>query len=99
MHKVIMTFLSILGLMTILVPADAAIVDQVLATVNNEAITLSDYKRFISETGSPASPERVDESLLKKLIDDKIIKEFQNSNNLSDEEFKKKACRRGYNNH
>jgi peptidyl-prolyl cis-trans isomerase SurA len=53
--------------------SEAATVDRVLATVNKEAITLSDYKKFIFQIGASESFDKVDESLLKKLIEDKII--------------------------
>lgn len=73
MHKLKIIFLGILYLMMFTVNTEATTVDRVLAIVNNEVVTLSDYKRFISKAGSSASPEIVDESLLKKIIDDKII--------------------------
>jgi len=40
-------------------------VDRVLATVNNEVVTLSDYKQFILRVGSSESSEAVDENQLK----------------------------------
>lgn len=88
--------------------AEAVMIDRVVATVNKEVITLSDYRRFLLQTGSSSSPETIDEDLLRKLIDEKlilfeaqkegietspaeiadIIREFQKSNNLSDEEIR-----------
>ena len=53
--------------------SEAATVNRVLATVNKEAITLSDYKKFIFQIGASESFDKVDEGLLKKLIEDKII--------------------------
>jgi len=73
MHKLKIIFICILFLMTFTANTEATTVDRVLAIVNNEVVTLSDYKRFISQTGPAESPDTVDESLLKKLIDNKII--------------------------
>ena len=73
MNKLKIIFISIFCLITLKVNTEAITVGRVLAIVNNEAVTLSDYKRYILQTGSSASPETIDENLLKKLIDDKII--------------------------
>src|SRR5512136_2924273 len=50
-----------------------AMPDRVVAIVNNEAITLTDYKLFVKYIGLQDSGEEVDEGLLKKLIEEKII--------------------------
>lgn len=47
--------------------------DKVLATVDNEVITLSDYKRFIKETGYVENKDVINESLLKRLIEERLI--------------------------
>ena len=47
--------------------------DRVVATVNNEAITLTDYKLFVKYIGLQDEGEGVDEGLLRKLIEEKII--------------------------
>lgn len=48
-------------------------VDGVLATVNNEVITLSDYQRFVKETGNTEKKDVVEGALLKRLIDERVI--------------------------
>jgi peptidyl-prolyl cis-trans isomerase SurA len=53
--------------------AEALTVDKVIAKANNEIITLSDYKKFVSQTENYADKENVDESLLRKMIDEKLI--------------------------
>lgn len=65
--------MSICCLVILIRNAEAALVGRVLAIVNNEAVTLSDYKRYILKTDPAASPETIDDNLLKKLIDEKII--------------------------
>jgi len=47
--------------------------DRVLATVKDEPITLSDYQRFVLGTGQKEDNKPVDESLLKKMIEEKLI--------------------------
>lgn len=48
-------------------------VDRVLATVNNEVITFSDYQRFVKETGDTEKKDVVEGALLKRLIDERVI--------------------------
>jgi parvulin-like peptidyl-prolyl isomerase len=50
-------------------------VDSVIATVNNEIITLSDYQRFVASigAGNTRNKEAVEEALLKRLLEEKII--------------------------
>ena len=50
-----------------------AMPDRVVAVVNNEAITLTDYKLFLKYIGLQGKGNGVDEELLKKLIEEKII--------------------------
>lgn len=47
--------------------------DRVVAIVNNEAITLTDYRLFVNSIGLHDKGEMVDEGLLKKLIEEKIV--------------------------
>lgn len=60
--------------------SSAITVDRVLATVGDEVITLADYKQFLksviyeSEDGDfKENPDIIDEEILKRLIEDKII--------------------------
>ncbi len=48
-------------------------VDRVLATVNNNAITLSDYNKFAAQKNGTATPETVNEHYLNRLIEEKLI--------------------------
>lgn len=48
-------------------------VDRVIATVNNEAITFSDYQRFVKGMNVKEDSDKVDEELLKGLIEVKVI--------------------------
>lgn len=55
-------------------PSYGITADRVLATVNNEAITLSDYQRFIVDMGNnTGNKNTVDETVLKGLIEEKVI--------------------------
>jgi peptidyl-prolyl cis-trans isomerase SurA len=48
-------------------------VDRVIATVNNEIITQSDYNRFISKTDTFKGEGEIDENILKRIIEEKIL--------------------------
>lgn len=48
-------------------------VDRVLAVVNNEIITLSDYKKQVARIDEAADPEKVNEAYLRRLIEEKLI--------------------------
>jgi len=48
-------------------------VDRLLATVNNDVVTLSDYKKFIARVEVTADRESVSEHYLKQLIEEKLI--------------------------
>lgn len=48
-------------------------VDRVLAVVNGEVVTLSDYGRFVARTDQAADRERVGEQYLRTLIEEKLI--------------------------
>jgi peptidyl-prolyl cis-trans isomerase SurA len=49
------------------------IVDRVLATVGGEAITFADYQKFVGIEGDTESNGRVEQDMLKKMIEEKII--------------------------
>lgn len=49
------------------------IVDRVLATVGGEAITLADYQKFVRTAGDVDISETVEQDMLKKMIEEKII--------------------------
>ena len=59
------------------VPSHAMTVDKVLATIDKEAVTLSDYILFAKSLGmpvdKPVDKEVVDERVLRKLIEEKVI--------------------------
>jgi peptidyl-prolyl cis-trans isomerase SurA len=50
-----------------------AMPDRILATVNDEVITLTDYRLLLKQIGLPDTGDVVDEGLLKKLIEEKVI--------------------------
>jgi len=54
-------------------PSFALIVDRVLATVNGEIITYADYVRFTGNSVKLTDQDWVDESLLRSLIEDRMI--------------------------
>ncbi len=60
-------------LVTAAVPSDGMTVDRVVATIDKEAVTLSDYLLFAKSLGMPANKDVVDETVLKKLIEEKVI--------------------------
>jgi peptidyl-prolyl cis-trans isomerase SurA len=49
------------------------VVDRVLATVGGEAITLADYEKFVRTAGGGDISETVEQDMLKKMIEEKII--------------------------
>ncbi len=115
MHRLLIFFISLLCLISIIIPGEAVMIDRVLAMVNNEVVTLSDYRQFILRSGALVSSEAVDENLLKNLIDERIIlieakkagvdasgkeiaeiiREYQRSNNLSEEEIQQRLAEKG----
>lgn len=48
-------------------------VDRVLAIVNNEVITLSDYKKQAAKNDADADREKVNEAYLRRMIEEKLI--------------------------
>jgi hypothetical protein len=57
MQKLKIIFMSIFSLITLCTNAEPASVVRVRAIVNNEAVTLGDYNKYILKTGSSASSE------------------------------------------
>jgi parvulin-like peptidyl-prolyl isomerase len=55
------------------VASPAVTIDRVLATVNNDVITLSDYKKHIALLDASTGDDEVNESLLRRLIEERII--------------------------
>ena len=54
-------------------PCFGLTLDRVLAVVNGEVVTLSDYGRFIARTDQTAEKERVSEQYLKTLVEERLI--------------------------
>lgn len=61
----------------LMVPCEALSLsaDRVLATVNNEIITFSDYRKFAAKLDQPETTDAVNERILKNLIEEKIIQQ------------------------
>ena len=53
--------------------SEAITMDKVIAKIDNEVITLSDYKQFVSQTENAYDQENVDEKLLREMIDERLI--------------------------
>ncbi len=70
---VICVLCYVVGLFVATNPLYALTVDIVLATVDNEAITLSDYKRFFKENDNIENTDVVDDTLLKRLVGERLI--------------------------
>ena len=68
-------FLLLLLTASLLVPERSygRIVDRVLATVGDEAITLADYQKSVRTAGEAGISETVEHDILKKMIEEKII--------------------------
>ncbi len=69
------TFL-VLIIVAFLIPAPPSFgltIGKVLATVDDEVITLADYQQFIKVIGDTTNTDEVNEKLLERLIVDKII--------------------------
>jgi parvulin-like peptidyl-prolyl isomerase len=54
-------------------PSHGVIVDRVLATVGDEIITYADYQQFVKNIGETETKDLIDEKLLKRLIEERII--------------------------
>ena len=54
-------------------PSHSLTVDRVLATVGNETITFADYQQFIKGLNNTEHTDAIDDTLLKKLIEEKVI--------------------------
>jgi peptidyl-prolyl cis-trans isomerase SurA len=68
-------FLFLILTTSLLIPeiSYGRIVDRVLATVGGEAITLADYQKFVRTAGDVSSNEMVEQDILKKMIEEKIL--------------------------
>ena len=77
--------------------SSAVIMDKVLATVNNEVVTLSDYRMFIRKMDSSAPGDAVSEYLLRRLIEEKLIlQEARNAGmDVSEEEVSRRLAELG----
>lgn len=51
----------------------ALTIDRVLATINNEIVTLSDYKKYIKLSGYIENTEGVDKNILRQFVEEQII--------------------------
>jgi parvulin-like peptidyl-prolyl isomerase len=65
--------------------------DRVLATVNGQQLTMSDYRRFLLKIGAPPTMEGVDGRLLKKAVEERLILQeaLRQGIHVSDEEVEK----------
>ena len=70
-HRSIVTCIILLLLAA--APSHGITMDKVLAVVDKEAVTLSDYILFAKSLGIAADKETVDERTLGKLIEEKVI--------------------------
>ena len=73
MLKYMFILFIIIGSFTAVKPSHGLTVDRVLATVNNETITFADYQHFIKGIDKLEHTDTVDEALLKKLIQEKVM--------------------------
>jgi parvulin-like peptidyl-prolyl isomerase len=68
----------------------AITVDRVLATVNNDMVTLADYKQFVKISGdiNTVSGETIDTMILREIIEEKIVvhEALRRGLDVSDEE-------------
>jgi len=73
MRKTGFSCLVLLFMLIVSGEISAITVDRVIATVNGEAVTFSDYRRFIGKIDPAADRDAVQETLLKRLIEEKIL--------------------------
>ncbi len=68
-------FLALLGaLFSPVVVSDAVTIERILATVDDQVVTLADYRVFAKELGgSSYDPGNIDEKVLRQLIEEKLI--------------------------
>lgn len=72
LYKIILLFV----ILSPLISADVAygvVVDRILATVGDEVITSADYQQFMKRIGDSGNKDVVDENLLKRFIEERII--------------------------
>lgn len=53
--------------------ASGVTIDRILATIDNEAITLSDYRIYLKSIGRSGDPDEVDEAMLKGLVEERVV--------------------------
>ncbi|MBI5848360.1 MAG: peptidylprolyl isomerase [Nitrospirae bacterium] len=63
----------VVALLCVVTPAFGLTVDMVLAVVNGEVITLTDYGRFVMRTAQTVEKDTVNEQRLKALIEERLI--------------------------
>lgn len=73
MKRAVLTVLAAVMLAASFSVASGATIDRVLAVVNKEPVTLSDYKKFVSRMGVPPEDAVVDEKVVRMMIEEKII--------------------------
>lgn len=67
------TLIPVFALFLFSSPCFGLTVDRVLAVVNGEVITLSDYSRFVARADQAAEKEKVSEYYLKTLVEERLI--------------------------
>lgn len=65
--------ISVLILLPAVEICSAASVDRVIAIVNGDVITMSDYGRFVSRSDPAADREKIGEQFLKSLLEERLI--------------------------
>lgn len=69
----VLLFLIAIPLILYSTDSHAVTLDRVIATVGNEIITLAEYQKFVKSIGQYEQLDVVDEILLRKLIEEKVI--------------------------
>jgi peptidyl-prolyl cis-trans isomerase SurA len=73
LYNTIVSLFCFLFLLIAIHSAYAVTVDRVLATVGDEIITYTEYRKFVGTMEDIKNKEAVDEKILRSLIDEKII--------------------------
>jgi peptidyl-prolyl cis-trans isomerase SurA len=72
--KVVLSALLILSMLpAVSSSSDLTGDERVLATVNGERVTISDYRRFLLKVDPSPASDGIDERLLKKMVEEKLI--------------------------
>ncbi len=72
LHKLTLVFIILSSLISA-ANTHGVIVDRILATVGDEVITFADYQQFIKGIGDIGNKDVIDENLLKRFIEERII--------------------------